>query len=395
MFTLARDRRSAVTALALSVAGATVALAQAPTVLECNVPADVVSTPRFDPPARGPLTYEWRDATGRTVGSAAGLTVSLPVGQYAYTIAVTAEDGRTATNRVAIVVQDMIRPRVRVRTDVVEAPVLAVGSAPLDAGRAAGFTVADQCDPQPTVTIAPAGPYPPGDTRVLLTATDASGNSASVALVIRVPGLGEPPRRGRAGAVPVPLPPGRSQQGRRGGTDRSQAAPSAPPTQNPPAVPQGPNVSREQPASAAPAEPAFVVPEAPPAATGGLPPGANQPASVSPTTAPAASPRSAPPRRDGRGTDAFGFSLWWLLLPGALLLAGLLRFARWSDDRMPPPLRATIRTLPRKDLGVLRLSFPQGVSQPRFEIRMRPRPSDSAQLEVAGGSIIEERRTHA
>lgn len=407
---LVRNQRVALVVLWLIATWATAAFAQAPTVLECNEETDLTSTAQFDPPVRDPLTYEWRDSTGRVVGSEDGLTVALPVGQYIYTVVVTAENGRTATTRSTVLVRDTTRPSVRVSTDLVEAPANVVSAD--DVRRAAGFTATDRCDSRPIVTLSPTGPYPQGDTRVLLTATDVSGNSASVAVVMRVPRPATPPRLGGAPAgrgaspgtplggiaTPGTLPPGRAQQGRSGGSSPSSSAPSVPPA---------PGVPNEPPVPATPFEP--VVPGAPPDPTRGsvpganapvqAPPAANEPPQAPPAAAPGAAPVSVAPGAASSGasgsTDVVGVSWWWLIVPGGLLLAGLLLFARRDRDRVLPPLRATVRTLPHKDLGVQRLLLPPGVAQPRFAIRLRPRLDSTPQLVVSDSSIVEERRTHA
>lgn len=412
MLDLVRNRRVALAVSVLSASWATVVFAQAPTVLECNETAALASTPRFDPPVRGPLTYEWRDSTGRIVGSEAGLSITLPVGEHTFTMVVTAETRATATNRLTLLVRDTTRPRVGVRTDLVAVPPNGVSADVLDVARAAGFTVTDQCDPRPMVTVSPTGPYSPGDTRVLLTATDISGNSASVAVVMRVPRPAEPSRPGGAPAgrgesrgtppaggitTPGALPPGRSEPGRQSGTSPSPRAFSGPPVQNAPTEPPGPSVPPEPPVPATPSEP--VVPETPPDPASRPVPGANEPAQAPPAAAPDAAPVIVPPGAAASGapggTDVIGLSWWWFIVPGGLLLAGFLLFARRARDRALPPLRATVRTLPEKDLGVQSLSLPPGVLQPRVEIRLRPRLDSTPQLDVTDSSVVEERRTHA
>ncbi len=69
------------------------------------------------------------------------------------------------------------------------------------------YEVSDECDPDPAVTVSPAGPYPLGDTLVTVTATDAAGNSASDTMTVTVIDVTPPELTGLAADPDVLWPP--------------------------------------------------------------------------------------------------------------------------------------------------------------------------------------------
>ena len=131
-------------------------------------------------PDGDPLTYSWtwngKSATGVTP------TVSLPLGPT--TITLTVSDGQlTDTDTVDITVEDTTPPSVNAGPDITVEQATAAGTVVT-----LSATVSDICDTSPTITWShgPTVVFPLGSTTVTVTATDASGNSASDTVVVTV-----------------------------------------------------------------------------------------------------------------------------------------------------------------------------------------------------------------
>lgn len=151
------------------------------TLLECvNLNGETVtlSGARSSDPGGLPLTYNW---TG-PFGTASGVTVNVPVPLGTHVITLTVSNGSSsATATVTVTVQDTIAPYVNAGADIT-----------LEASSSAGaaYTVtpvsSDACSITSVVITPVLSIYPLGATPVMVTATDASRNSASDSLVVTV-----------------------------------------------------------------------------------------------------------------------------------------------------------------------------------------------------------------
>ena len=151
------------------------------TLLECvdlNGETVTLSGAGSSDPGGRPLTYSW---TG-PFGTASGVTVNVPVPLGTHVITLTVSNGSSsATATVTVTVQDTIAPYVNAGADVT-----------LEAGSSAGaaYTVtpvsSDACSTTSVVITPVLSIYPLGATPVMVTATDASRNSASDSLVVTV-----------------------------------------------------------------------------------------------------------------------------------------------------------------------------------------------------------------
>ena len=155
--------RRALAAAILLGPGALNAATQQGVVLECNEVVSLRATPTFDPPVQGPLTFEWRDATGGVIGTDQFLKTAFPRGARVLAMVVTAPGGRTATNRMAIDVRDTLKPGVSVARPIVDL-TRAQAEAGVNIIALAGITAVDQCDPSPRVVASSTGRFPVGDT---------------------------------------------------------------------------------------------------------------------------------------------------------------------------------------------------------------------------------------
>jgi len=128
------------------------------------------------------LTYSWTWAGG----SASGVnpTVVLPLGTT--TVTLTVSDGQLSdTDTVDITIEDTTPPMVDAGPDIEVEQETWEGT---EVTLSASATVSDICDPSPTIVWSqgPTAVFPLGSTVVMLTATDASGNSASDTVVVTV-----------------------------------------------------------------------------------------------------------------------------------------------------------------------------------------------------------------
>jgi hypothetical protein len=178
------------------------ASAQAPEVpVECGTDVQLAAVALFNPPVPGPVTYEWQDASGRTIGKEVALhlgALKLPPGKHAITVKAHGAEGHEPTTTLTVIVADTARPRLTVAGRV----SLLDGSADLTS--AAGLRAADGCDPSPALVVSPPGPYPPGDTSVTVTARDASGNTTEQTLIVQVPSPPPAPVEHRPAPSPRP-----------------------------------------------------------------------------------------------------------------------------------------------------------------------------------------------
>ncbi len=139
-------------------------------------------------PDNDPLTYEWKE--GENVVGTTGI-VNLPavsLGPHAYTLTVNDGKGGTATDDVAITVQDTTPPVLTLAHDstTVLLPSAGASGASVDVLAASGASASDQCDPNPTLKPSGSAEYPPGSMIVQITASDHSGHSVSKPFTVKV-----------------------------------------------------------------------------------------------------------------------------------------------------------------------------------------------------------------
>jgi hypothetical protein len=151
----------------------------------CNVTLDGSAS---SDPENDPLTYEWKEGEN-VVGTAAIVNLSaVSLGPHAYTLTVSDDKGGTATDDVAITVQDTTTPVLTLANDstTVVLPSAGAAGASVDALAASGAAATDQCDPNPTLAPAGSAQYPLGSTIVQITATDATGHSSAKPFTVKV-----------------------------------------------------------------------------------------------------------------------------------------------------------------------------------------------------------------
>jgi hypothetical protein len=254
-------------------------------------------------------------------------------------------------------------------------PLSAAGASEFDVAAAVGFNARDLCDPNPAVSASHKGPFPEGETRVVLTATDASGNRASTDVVVRVRGSQAP------GTPPVPradvpvTPPRPPTPGARSGAELPTAG--GPRASSPAAVPGAAAVSLP-----APTPGVTSVARATAAGEAGAAPLASRTGTV-PVAAAAEVRRTS----GSRAWDGRAWTLWWILAVGGVLLAGLFVLARGARRRRAPSQPAVVQTVPKKDLGNHAVVFPTGLPQPRYEVRLRPRVDHGEQRVDASAAL--------
>ena len=336
--------------------------AQEPAVAECNLSVGItIQSSSFDSPIQGPLTYEWRDELGQVVGLEEALVVALPVGQYTRTLTVTAPGGRSAEDGVTLAVRDTFPPTIQTRLLIFLDPRVAARTG-ADLISEMDITATDLCDPNPTISAEPAGPYEAGTTQVVLTATDIAGNSESITVrvVVAASAPGAPATPSGPGAFDAP-----------GASD----APGAPATLGGPSAPG---------ASASGTSAAGAVVSVGPAVSGRVPPG-SQPGQVTTTF-----PSSEPILPAGRGY------MWWVAGLGALTLAGLFVFAltrRSSSSETVP--RPVFQAIARPSADAQHRILPDGPQLRRYTIGLRPTADPGTHtIEEAVSGTLGERRPH-
>jgi hypothetical protein len=120
--------------------------------VECTSPAGEAVTldgSASSDPDNNPLTYEWKDAAGSVVGNTPMVNLTLPLGTHVFTLTVNDGQGGTASDSVAVIVQDTTPPTLGVSLSPKLlwppnhklVPVVAV------------LEVSDLCDPSPTVVL--------------------------------------------------------------------------------------------------------------------------------------------------------------------------------------------------------------------------------------------------
>ena len=132
-------------------------------------------------PDGNPLTYSWTWPGGSATGVSP--TMSLPLGTTTITLVVNDGTVDSAHDTVVVTVTDTTPPSVDAGSDITVEQATAAGKeVTLSA------TVSDICDANPTVTWShgPTAVFPLGSTTVTVTATDASGNSASDTVIVNV-----------------------------------------------------------------------------------------------------------------------------------------------------------------------------------------------------------------
>jgi pimeloyl-ACP methyl ester carboxylesterase len=131
------------------------------------------------------LSYLWTNAQGNVLGRAPILTVQAHMGVQTYNLAVTDPSGLTATAQTHVTVRDTTPPSISLPSPQV---TLVVNSAPI-ARSLLGLpspTVTDACDPSPHVTDDAPATFSTGTYPITFTATDASGNSSRIRLVVNL-----------------------------------------------------------------------------------------------------------------------------------------------------------------------------------------------------------------
>ena len=132
------------------------------------------------------LTYNWTDSANNSVGTAASVTVSAPLGATAYTLTVTDPGGLSSSAIAHVTVQDTTPP-VLTLSQTSMAVVLPTASASGATVNLSGIaTATDICDASPTITNNAPTSFPVGTTIVTFTATDHSGNQSQKNFSVRV-----------------------------------------------------------------------------------------------------------------------------------------------------------------------------------------------------------------
>ncbi len=158
-----------------------VADAGADRVVECSgtvTPVLLDGSASYDPDD-DPLSYLWSGQFGSVSGVSA--RVELVLGSHPIELTVSDDKEATATDSLLVEVVDTTLPGIQVGPDRVLEAESAAGTAYV-----VDPVVTDACGTV-NVTITPAPPlYPIGETRVVVTATDLSGNTAEESLLITV-----------------------------------------------------------------------------------------------------------------------------------------------------------------------------------------------------------------
>ena len=141
-------------------------------------------------PDGNPLRFEWRDADGNIVGTAAPVNLTLPLGVHTFTLNIDDGQGGIAGDSVNVIVQDTTPPVLTLAADsvTVVVPTASATGAVVDVLAASGARAGDACDPAPAITRnGPAdGFFPIGITILTVTATDHSGNSSQARFTVQV-----------------------------------------------------------------------------------------------------------------------------------------------------------------------------------------------------------------
>lgn len=139
-------------------------------------------------PDNDPLNYEWKEGEN-VVGTTAIVNLSaVPLGTHTYSLTVNDGKGGTASDDVAITVQDTQAPVLALASDSTTAGLPSAGAsgAPVDVFPASGAAATDQCDANPTLAPAGSAQYPVGSTAVNITASDHSGHSVQKPFTVKV-----------------------------------------------------------------------------------------------------------------------------------------------------------------------------------------------------------------
>jgi len=334
--------------------------AQESAVAECNVSVGIaIQSSSFDPPVQGPLTYEWRDELGQVVGLEEALVVALPVGQYTRTLTVTVPGGRSAKDGVTLAVRDTFPPTIQTRLLIFLDPRVAARTG-ADLISEMDITATDLCDPNPTISAEPTGPYEAGETQVVLTATDIAGNSESITVRVVVAASasdapGAPVTPGGPGAPGAPDAPDALANG----TSAAGAV-----------VPGGPAVNGQ--VLPTPGQRVLPGSQPPPSLTG------------------ADQPSSDPVLPAGRGYT------WWVAGLGALTLAGLFVFALTRRSSSSETVaRPVFQAIARPSADAQHSILPDGPQLRRYTIGLRPTSDPGTHtIEEAVSRNLGERRPH-
>jgi subtilisin family serine protease len=169
--------------------------ANGPYTAECGLGTQLDGTGSTDPDG-DPLTYDWSGPfeSSPTTGATPTVIFPAPTGLKAVDLTVTDPFGFSDSCEAPVTVQDTLVPSITAPEDVLDECTSPDGT-PADLGTA----VADDiCDATPTVTNDAPPLFPLGDTTVVWTATDDSGNSASDSQTVTIvdttpPDLTAPP----------------------------------------------------------------------------------------------------------------------------------------------------------------------------------------------------------
>lgn len=138
----------------------------------------------FSPLPAGPVSYQWRDGTGRVIGNDLVLdlgALKLPLGTHEITLSARGDGDQAPTTSLRAIITDTTPPFITI-----ENPTITLSADATEPASAPGIRVTDSCDPNPVLSVSPRGPYRSGNTIVALTARDASGNVAERKIVVRV-----------------------------------------------------------------------------------------------------------------------------------------------------------------------------------------------------------------
>ncbi|NVM24420.1 MAG: right-handed parallel beta-helix repeat-containing protein [Desulfobacterales bacterium] len=130
------------------------------------------------------VSFEWYDGD-TLLGTGQAIEHTFPLGSHTVTLVVTDNFGETDEDEIVIIVQDTTVPDIEITYPSDGAKVF------MDEEIGVEYSVSDNCDPNPTVTVSPedlSPPLPIGELTITVTATDAYGNEASDSVTVNVLG---------------------------------------------------------------------------------------------------------------------------------------------------------------------------------------------------------------
>jgi len=130
------------------------------------------------------VSFEWYDGD-TLLGTGQAIEHTFPLGSHTVTLVVTDNFGETDEDEIVIIVQDTTPPNVEITYPSDGAKVF------MDEEIGVEYSVSDNCDPEPAVTVSPedlSPPLPIGELTITVTAIDKTGNQASAEVTVTVLG---------------------------------------------------------------------------------------------------------------------------------------------------------------------------------------------------------------